>query len=115
MSDGEFVVLDTRAFDKAIAKKQDLINSYNAINEEYDRIVSNLLNNWKGRGATAFQKDALTVRTNIVGIFDILKTMCDTLTDCREIFAECDTALGEYNCNPDSSGNAQGSDKMGGR
>lgn len=103
MSDGEFVVLDTSAFDRAIAKKQTLINSYNAINEEYDRIVSNLLTNWKGRGATAFQKDALTVRTNIVGIFDILKTMCDTLTDCREIFAECDKALGTFNCEPDSS------------
>lgn len=102
MSDNEFVVLNTKAFDEALEKKQGLIDSYNAINKEYDRIVKNLMANWKGRGATAFQKDAKTVKTNIVGIFDILKTMCDTLTDCKEIFAECDTALGEYNRNPDS-------------
>lgn len=102
MSDGGFVVLDTKAFDEAIAKKQDLINSYNALNQEYDRIVNSLLDNWKGRGAAAFQKDAMTVKTNIVGIFDILKIMCDTLSDCKEIFAECDAALGEYNRNPDS-------------
>lgn len=102
MSDKGYVALDTRAFDNAIAKKQGLINSYNALNQEYDRIVNNLMANWKGRGAKAFKKDATTVKTNIVGIFDILKTMCDTLSDCKEIFAECDTALGEYNRNPDS-------------
>ncbi len=104
MSNG-YNVLDTRAFDAAIAKKQSLINTYNSLNEEYDRIVSSLLANWKGRGADAFKKDAITVKTNIVGIYDILKTMCDTLSDCKEIFAECDTALGEYNRNPDN-GNA---------
>ncbi len=103
MHEEEYVVLDTRAFDAAIARKQDLIRSYNALNTEYDRIVNTLLANWKGRGATAFQKDAQTVKTNIVGIFDILKTMCDTLTDCKEIFAECDTALGECNRNSNFS------------
>lgn len=102
MESNEYIVLDTRAFDKAIAKKQDLINSYNELNQEYDRIVNKLRQNWKGRGATAFLKDAQTVKTNIVGIFDILKTMCDTLEDCRDIFAECDAALGEYNRNPDA-------------
>lgn len=102
MEDNGYVVLDTKAFDAAIAKKADLINSYNALNTEYDRIVTALLNNWKGKGATAFKKDAQTVKTNIVGIYDILKIMCDTLTDCRSIFAECDSALGEYNRNPET-------------
>jgi len=102
MEDNGYVVLDTKAFDAAIAKKADLINSYNALNTEYDRIVTALLNNWKGKGATAFKKDAQTVKTNIVGIYDILKIMCDTLTDCRSVFAECDSALGEYNRNPET-------------
>lgn len=97
----EYVVLDTRAFDEAIAKKDGLIRSYTELNIEYDRIVDELMANWKGRGADAFLKDASTVKTNIVGIFEILKIMCDTLTDCKTIFAECDTALGEYNRNPD--------------
>lgn len=102
MEDNGYVVLDTKAFDAAIAKKADLINSYNALNTEYDRIVTALLNNWKGKGATAFKKDAQMVKTNIVGIYDILKIMCDTLTDCRSVFAECDSALGEYNRNPET-------------
>ncbi len=102
MQDNGYVVLDTRAFDDAISRKADLINSYDALNTEYDRIVTELLNNWKGKGADAFKKDAQTVKTNIVGIYDILKIMCDTLTDCRSVFAECDTALGEYNRNPES-------------
>ena len=102
MRDNGYVVLDTKAFDEAIARKQGLINSYNALNEEYDRIVKTLMENWKGRGAAAFQKDATTVKTNIVGIFDILKTMCDTLCDCKEIFSECDASLGECNRDPNA-------------
>ena len=100
MEDKGFVVLDTRAFDAVIEKKEDLITSYAKINEEYDRIVKSLLDNWKGRGADAFQRDAQTVKTNIVGIYDILKIMCDTLTDCRKVFEECDKTLGDFNRNP---------------
>lgn len=100
----EYITLDTRAFDKVLAKKDDLVNEYDAINEEYDRIVSELLKNWEGKGADAFENDAKKVKTNITGIYDILKMMCDTLTDCREIFAECDTALGDFNRNPESEG-----------
>ncbi len=102
MEDNGYVILDTKAFDAAISKKEDLINAYDSLNTEYDRIVSTLLNNWKGKGADAFKKDAQTVKTNIVGIYDILKIMCDTLVDCKAIFAECDSALGEYNRNPET-------------
>lgn len=97
MKDNGYICLDTKSFDAAIAKKESLISKYDTINNEYDRIVNTLMNNWKGKGASAFKKDAQAVKTNIVGIYDILKVMCDTLTDCRTIFAECDTALGEYN------------------
>ena len=102
MEDNGYVVLDTRAFAAAIAMKEDLIRSYDALNTEYDRIVNSLMQDWKGRGAEAFRKDAQTVKTNIIGIYDILRTMCDTLEDCRTIFAECDKGLGEYNRNPDA-------------
>ena len=101
MEDHGYVALDTKSFDKALEKKQQLISKYDSLNSEYDRIVSNLMSNWKGRGADAFLKDAQTVRKNIVGIYDILRVMCDTLTDCKSIFAECDSALGDYNRNPD--------------
>ena len=101
MANGEYVQLDTRTFDAFINNKDHLIKEYDEINAEYDRIVRVLLANWQGRGAFAFKRDAETVRTNITGIYDILKILCDTLTDCRAIFAECDTGLGEYNQNPD--------------
>ncbi len=105
MEDQGYVTLDTRSFDYALSKKDSLIKAYNDLNNNYDEIVSNLLANWKGKGAEAFKKDAQTVKTNIVGIFEILKIMCDTLTDCKAIFSECDTALGDYNRNPDSNSN----------
>ena len=96
----EYVVLDTKAFDAFIEQKESLVQRYNDINTTYDEVVQNLLNNWVGRGAEAFRIDAKKVKANIGGIYDILKIMCDTLTDCRQIFDECDKSLGEYNRNP---------------
>ncbi len=96
----EYVLLDTKVFDEVISRKESLIQKYDEINTTYDEIVKVLLENWQGQGADAFRSDASKVKANITGIYDILKTMCDTLTDCRQIFEECDKALGEYNRNP---------------
>ena len=101
MENNEYVLLDTRVFDAAVEKKAQLLSAYNKINRDYESVVKELLQNWKGHGADSFARDAGTVRANLTGIYDILKTMCDALTDCREIFAECDTALGEFNRKPD--------------
>lgn len=100
MANGEYVLLDTKAFDNFIASKEQLLTRYDEINTTYDSIVNALSENWKGLGAEAFMADAKTVKTNIGGIYDILKTMCDTLTDCREVFGEADSSLGEYNRDP---------------
>ncbi|MBQ8298187.1 MAG: hypothetical protein IJX77_10445 [Ruminococcus sp.] len=97
---GGCVLLDTRAFDEFINQKETLVRRYDAINTKYDKLVSDLLDDWSGRGAQAFASDAEKVKANISGIYDILKIMCDTLTDCKEIFSECDRSLGEYNRNP---------------
>ncbi len=96
----ECVLLDTRAFDDFLNSKDTLLKKYDEINTRYESIVNTLLQDWKGAGAAAFEDDAKMVKANITGIYDILKTMCDTLTDCRKIFEECDKALGEYNRNP---------------
>lgn len=100
MKNNGCVLLNTKSFDQAISKKASLISRYNALNNEYDEIVNRLLSNWKGKGANAFQADARTVKANITGISDILGTMCDVLSDCRQVFGECDTTIGEYNRNP---------------
>ena len=102
MADDQYVVLDTSTFNKALEKKQPLVDMYYQLNNKYDAIVKKLMESWKGSGATAFAEDAKIVRTNLVGVFEILKMMCDTLEDCKEIFSECDHALGEYNRDPES-------------
>lgn len=90
-------LLDTGAFERFIAAKSELLARYSELDARYDAIVAALLQSWKGMGADAFRADAGVVKENIVGIHDILNTMCDTLTDCREIFGECDTALAAAN------------------
>ncbi|MBR6243735.1 MAG: hypothetical protein IKQ90_09615 [Ruminococcus sp.] len=97
---GGYNVLDTREFDKFIAQTDSFQQRFTNIRNSYNDIVSTLLDNWSGRGADAFRADATIVAKNIGGVYDILKIMCDTLTDCRQVFGECDTALGDYNRNP---------------
>jgi len=100
MDNDSFVYLDTSAIDKAIDMKDDILNGYRKIGEEYNRIVDTLLKNWNGKGAEAFDRGAKSVRDNINGIDDVLKTMIDTLIDMKEVYAEIDGKLGEYNRNP---------------
>ena len=59
--------------------------------------MTTLLGKWEGVGADAFKGDSNIVRSNIAGLGDILKTMCDMLFDCREVFNECDKPLGAAN------------------
>ena len=99
----EYVLLDTKVFDQFIAEKDELIARYTEIENKYKTIVETLLQDWVGEGASAFEDDAKKVKSNIAGIYDILKVMCDTLTDCRQVFGECDTKLGEINKDPQGS------------
>lgn len=93
----EYNLLDTKTFENFIDSQNKLKERYRDICTRYDTIIRELLENWKGYGAEAFQEDSEKVKSNITGIEDILSTMCDTLRDCYEIFEECDTALGNNN------------------
>ena len=99
----ENLLLDTKSLDTFMAQKESPVQRYHQINTTYDDIVKTLLSNWVGEGADAFEIEAKKVKANINDIYDILKLMCDTLTDCRQIFDECDKALGDYNRNPEAN------------
>lgn len=104
MEDTQYKKLDTKSFDNFFSNKESFIKKYDEINNDYNRIVSTLLENWKGLGADAFKKDASDIKTNITSIYDILQNMFNTLTDCYEVFKECDQALGDFNKNPNQEG-----------
>ena len=97
MASEEYNVLDTRIIDSVISKREHWMQTYNEIDRNYQDAVKKLLENWQGRGADAFREDTRAVQRNISGVYDILRTMCDTLTDCRELFSERDAGLGNYN------------------
>ena len=100
MSDKSCITIDTKAFDAVYQSKDKLISDYNTIVSDYDKTITDLLNNWEGKGARAFKDDATKIKTNIGHIQGILKEMCDTLTDCRAVIAESDTAMGDFNTMP---------------
>lgn len=96
----EYHSIDTRVFDNCINKKDSFISRYSEIVTDYDKIVNELAQSWAGLGADAFFTDATQIRRNITGIADILATMCATLEDCREVIADCDKSLGDFNRDP---------------
>lgn len=95
----DYNLLDTSSFEAFISSQGKLRQQYNDIQAQYRRIVNELLEHWKGRGADAFKEDSEKVMSNLIGIQDILSTMCDTLSDCYDIFSECDNSLGANNRN----------------
>jgi len=99
----EYKLIDTRAFDAAIARRESLENKYTDIITTYDGIIKRLNEQWQGKGAAAFFEDAETIGNNIKGIADILTTMCNTLNDCRDVIQQTDKALGDFNRNPNKS------------
>lgn len=92
-----YQLLDTGKFQEFLDSSSSLLDEYNNLNKQYGEIIDELLDNWKGRGAEAFESDSKTVKANIAGIQDILQTMCDMLQDCWRIFDEYDHSLGEAN------------------
>ena len=93
----EYKLLDTRKFDEFINNSKTVRNQYEDINSKYKILIENLKENWRGNGAEQFFSDAKMMRSNLDCIADILQIMCDRLVDCRTVFAETDTAVGEEN------------------
>lgn len=94
--------LDTTKFIEFIEEKPKLLTEYQCLLDKYNEIVETLTGSdgkWKGVGADAFASDAEIVKTNIVGLGDILATMCNTLQDALEIFDECDKSIGQIDKN----------------
>ena len=100
MSNAGVNTIDTSAFDAVMGIRGELLTDYDKLNADYDKIISTLLENWDGKGAEAFEGDATKVKTNIGGIYDILKTMSDTLLDCKEIITLSDNQIGDVNREP---------------
>lgn len=96
-------LLDSSAFDEFMESKSSFKKRYADIQKKYSDITKSLAEmmdgryNWQGSGAKAFKQDAEIVSSNLLGISEILNTMCDTLSDCYEIFSECDQSLGKNN------------------
>ena len=93
----DFRHLDLSKFETFVGGSDSFLERSSKISEDFGNIVSSLLSNWKGEGADAFKEDADNVACNINGVTDILKTMCDTLKDCKTVFMETDQKLGRMN------------------
>lgn len=96
MSNINGVMVDIAAIDKVLSMRYPVLKDFQSVTAQYDRITATLLAEWKGKGAEAFKKDAESLRINIASLYDLAKSMFDTLEDARAIYIECDADLAEY-------------------
>ena len=96
MSNNNGVVIDVATIDKVLAMRNSMLRDLMSVTTQYDRVTAALLKEWKGKGAAAFKKDAESLRVNFASLYDLAKSMFDTLEDVREIYIECDADLAEY-------------------
>lgn len=89
--------LDTSAIIDFLSNENDLKSKYSSITSDWNTVVQGLEEHFKGYGADAFFKDTKKVSCTLDGVGDVLKTMCDTLRDCLDVYNEADVTLGKSN------------------
>lgn len=85
--------LDTIHFNQIINTFAAQIRSFETIRRGVDLSVIRVLNNWKGEGSKAFEKDSKQIQVNLNDICDIMYDMRDVLIDAHAGFMETDNAL----------------------
>ena len=91
------VLLEVKKLKAFVEQKNDFAYKSIKIQEDFKSIVEDLLREWKGEGADAFREDSEKVLSNLARLSEMLVLMCDTLSDCCEVYTNVDTAIGAMN------------------
>ena len=85
--------LDTANFGDTIASYERHLNEFCEIVTGVRETVRHLTNNWKGRGANAFETDSRQVQLNLQDITEIMQEMKETLEKAYDEYKAADSEL----------------------
>lgn len=85
--------LDTAHFNETMTAYSNYITQFEEIVRGVNSTAKTMVDNWKGKGRNAFEKDYKTVQLNLKDITDIMYDMRDALIDAHAQYIETDSSL----------------------
>lgn len=85
--------LDTVNFNSTMAAYANYIKQFESIVSGVNSSAKTMVDNWKGKGQKAFEKDYKQVQLNLKDITDIMYDLRDALIDAHAEYIKTDSAL----------------------
>lgn len=92
-SAGNVKHLDTGNFNAALTTYANYIRQFEALVRDVNSTCGTMVENWKGEGRDAFEKDFKQVQINLKDISDIMYDLRDGLIDAHAEYMKTDAAL----------------------
>lgn len=97
----DFVSADISKISKFEEDSVEAIAEFNSIKEEFNSINSVLLDKWEGQGSVAYKTETDHILEEIGNIKIVLDEINNSaIKDIKDIYLELDSALGDFNRNP---------------
>lgn len=90
---GNVTHLDTKSFNNTINNYTVYIKTFENIVKSTNSAIDEVIKNWQGEGAKAFEKDCKQVQLNLKDIADIMYDLRDALIDAHAEYLKTDEAL----------------------
>ena len=85
--------LDTLNFNDTMSAYANYIREFECIVSGVNTAASTIVDNWKGKGRNAFEKDYKQVQLNLKDIYNIMYDLRDALIDAHAEYMKTDSAL----------------------
>jgi len=88
-----FQCLDTKYFSDTIAAYTNYIKQFEGIVRDVNKTNNRMIDNWKGKGCSAFEKDCKQVQLNLKDISDVMNELRLALINAQNDYSDTDTGL----------------------
>lgn len=85
--------LNTEHFDSTVTAYEGYIKQFEELVKEVNSICAEVVQNWKGKGSDAFEKDYRQVQLNLKDITDIMYEIRDALTNANSEYLKTDDTM----------------------
>lgn len=85
--------LDTLHFNDTMSAYANYIRQFEEIVRDVNSITNTMIDNWKGKGRNAFEKDCRQVQLNLKDISEIMYDLREALCDAHAEYMKTDSAL----------------------
>ncbi|WP_295153718.1 hypothetical protein [uncultured Ruminococcus sp.] len=98
VDDSVFIKVDTAKITAFLTKAPTLVEEFENIKKDFEKINSDILGEWQGEGADEYKYETDHILEKIGDLAATIKEITEgTLTSVRDEFVKQDTEIGNYN------------------